>query len=522
MRKYGRFAKPACMLCLASAACALVCSLSWPQDEALAAPNGLRFDRIKGYEDWQFIAAHVRSDKKDMRYILGNDVAVKSYLSGAGAGGSGFGEGSILVKVKYAVETGRDWKESIEPGKLAAIEYMVKDSKAFADTDGWGYAQFPWDAASGKFRAGGDGPKFHHACHACHAEKVKSRDFVFTRPRHPRFGHEWAESGTEAGKQLEGLAGSGGAPGGGAEPKSGAPKADGRIEEGEYGSKIVLGGGVMTLHIGVDREFLRIGIEAKTTGWVSVGIEPTEFMNEADMIFGWVDAGGKAHVEDQWCRGKFGPHVRDDTIGGKDSLLDRGGSEKDGATVIEAKRLLDTGDKYDKPVPATGKFRFIWAVGSSDDPASQHERRGEGKAGVSAPPPVMPDSPGGRPAWPGHAMLMGLATVFLMSAVVVAMRREGDRAWLAKHKTLGAVVVLVLSAGVLAAYHMSGSGHLRGIHGVFGAASAGLGILTPALGFLMTKIRGASKVLRPAHVWCGRLAAASLVVSCVLGGSMVS
>ncbi len=511
MLKTGKYGRIAFMLCLASAACAVVCSLSWPQDEALVAPNGLGFDRIKGYEDWQLIAAHARTDKKEIRYILGNDAAVRSYLSGAGNGTEKFAEGAVLVKVKYAAEASAEWKESVEPGRLAAVEYMVKDSKAFPETDGWGYAPFPWDAATGKFKAGGDGPKFHHACHACHLEKVKARDFVFTRPRHPKFGHAWTSSGSEAGGPVESPAGGAGG------LKGGAPKADGAIAEGEYGSKTILGNGVMTIHVGVDKEFLRIGIEARTKGWVALGIEPTEFMNEADMIVGWVGSDGKAQVEDQWCGGKFDPHARDDTLGGKDSFLERGGSEKDGVTVIEIKRLLDTGDKYDKPVPATGKFRFIWAMGSSDDPASQHERRGDGKAGVLAPPGAGPDAPRRRPSWPGHAMLMGLATVFLISAIAVAMRRGGDFEWLGKHKTLGIVVLMVLSAGVFSAHYMSVSGHLKSVHGVIGAVSAGLGMLTPVLGFAMTKIRGASRALRPAHVWCGRLAAAALVLSCMLG-----
>lgn len=50
---------------------------------------------------------------------------------------------------------------------------MVKDSRRYAATGGWGFGRFvggkPVDAAQ------------HKTCFACHAAKVADRDFVFTR-----------------------------------------------------------------------------------------------------------------------------------------------------------------------------------------------------------------------------------------------------------------------------------------------------------------------------------------------------
>ena len=34
------------------------------------------------------------------------------------------------------------------PGTLHDVDFMVKDSKRFADSGGWGYAEFEYDAAS--------------------------------------------------------------------------------------------------------------------------------------------------------------------------------------------------------------------------------------------------------------------------------------------------------------------------------------------------------------------------------------
>ncbi len=61
---------------------------------------------------------------------------------------------------------------------------MVKDSKRFADSGGWGFAVFAYDAASDTFRPGttADHPprandaKCGFACHTA----VQKQDYVFT------------------------------------------------------------------------------------------------------------------------------------------------------------------------------------------------------------------------------------------------------------------------------------------------------------------------------------------------------
>ena len=68
--------------------------------------------------------------------------------------------------------------------RLHDIDFMVKDSKRFADSGGWGYAQFEYDPASETFRPGTteDSPPQEHdakcgfACHTIVADK----DYVFT------------------------------------------------------------------------------------------------------------------------------------------------------------------------------------------------------------------------------------------------------------------------------------------------------------------------------------------------------
>ena len=66
-----------------------------------------------------------------------------------------------------------------EPGALIEVSFMVKDSKRFPSTNGWGYAAFRHDARSSTWKAFGESPSFANTCHACHT-RVKARDFVFT------------------------------------------------------------------------------------------------------------------------------------------------------------------------------------------------------------------------------------------------------------------------------------------------------------------------------------------------------
>ena len=59
---------------------------------------------------------------------------------------------------------------------------MVKDSKRFTETDGWGYATLSFDAGSKayKLKPGQSDPSFAKNCHACHTAGASTTDFVFT------------------------------------------------------------------------------------------------------------------------------------------------------------------------------------------------------------------------------------------------------------------------------------------------------------------------------------------------------
>jgi len=151
--------------------------------------------------------------------------------------------------------------------------------------------------------------------------------------------------------------------------------ADGVIGTGEYA-------GVKTfddyeIRWISDEQHIYIAMKAKTSGWVAVGIQPGSMMKDADMMFGFVKD-GKTMVSDTFSTGSYGPHPPDTDLGGKNNILEFGGREEGGYTIIEFKRALTTGDKYDHPL-SKGVNKIIWAYGSDDELTPKHIVRGYGE-----------------------------------------------------------------------------------------------------------------------------------------------
>jgi hypothetical protein len=129
-----------------------------------------------GYRDWRLISvAHEEGNLNDLRAILGNDVAIKAYREGK----LPFPDGTIIARLAWSyVPSEENNKVFGRPQSFVAgaptngVQFMVKDSRKYASTGGWGFAQFndgkPADEA------------VHNTCFSCH-EPVKTRDFVFTR-----------------------------------------------------------------------------------------------------------------------------------------------------------------------------------------------------------------------------------------------------------------------------------------------------------------------------------------------------
>jgi len=145
-------------------------------------PGGLAFSEFRGYEDWQAIS--LSRNEKAVAVILGNPAMINAYRAGIPANGKPVPDGAKMAKIHWAPKQNQFFKDATVPGNLQNVDFMVKDSKRFADSGGWGYAVFDYDTASDTFKPGtsagtppqGNDAKCGFACHM----SAKSRDYVFT------------------------------------------------------------------------------------------------------------------------------------------------------------------------------------------------------------------------------------------------------------------------------------------------------------------------------------------------------
>ena len=124
----------------------------------------------------------------------------------------------------------------------------------------------------------------------------------------------------------------------------------------------------------VEGEDLHIQISAPTTGWISVGFDPSNKMADANILIGYVE-NGTAQLRDDYGVGavKHGPDTGE---GGSENFSNLEGSETDGVTVLRFTIPLDSGDTYDKKLSAGGKHKVIYAYGPNgkDDYGSYHAK----------------------------------------------------------------------------------------------------------------------------------------------------
>jgi hypothetical protein len=122
-----------------------------------------------GYRDWPLVApAQEAAPFDELRVVVGNPTAMRAYRKNTRP----LPDGTVLVKLAWKREPSPDFASASVPGSATTVQVMVKDSKRYATTGGWGYGRFvggqPVDEAQ------------HRTCHACHASRVKERDYVFT------------------------------------------------------------------------------------------------------------------------------------------------------------------------------------------------------------------------------------------------------------------------------------------------------------------------------------------------------
>jgi hypothetical protein len=121
----------------------------------------------------------------------------------------------------------------------------------------------------------------------------------------------------------------------------------------------------MTVSWTLDGDQVHMAVSAKTTGWVSIGIDPEDAMGGADIIIGMVRE-GQIEIQDHYADRKRG-HSPDEKLGGSNHVMNPDGQEKDGVTTITFTRSVNTVEQWDKSIQTTGTTRVMIAYGSGRD-----------------------------------------------------------------------------------------------------------------------------------------------------------
>ena len=145
-------------------------------------PGGLAFSEFRGYESWEVVS--ISEDGGLLAAVVANPVMIDAYRAGVPGNGKPFPDGAKMAKIHYSPKKLETFPAATVPGTLHDVDFMVKDSKRFAASGGWGYAVFEYDPKSNKFTPGtladkppqGNDAKCGFACHTI----VKGQDYVFT------------------------------------------------------------------------------------------------------------------------------------------------------------------------------------------------------------------------------------------------------------------------------------------------------------------------------------------------------
>jgi hypothetical protein len=183
MRRIALLAVAATVTTLAGAA-AFIGSASGQSNGDAAPIYGIKIP--DGFRDWRLIAVKQLTGKqltggggdlKQLRAQLGNDIAINAFRDGT------LPYGTIIAALHWNEESSDFDNQALAAGFPSAglkssfagaalnAQFMVKDSKKYAASGGWGFADF----TNGK-----PGNEALHAnCFPCHLP-AKDRDYVFT------------------------------------------------------------------------------------------------------------------------------------------------------------------------------------------------------------------------------------------------------------------------------------------------------------------------------------------------------
>jgi hypothetical protein len=134
-------------------------------------PNGVPY--YPDYKNWRIISITDKYDGGSMRVVYANDIMYNAIKSNK----MPFPDGSKMVKAVWGKQQ-QDSDGIVRPGNFQNVQVMVKDSRKYAATEGWGFAKFDGLA----LKPYGKTAIFDRTCINCHRLLAPENDFVFNVP----------------------------------------------------------------------------------------------------------------------------------------------------------------------------------------------------------------------------------------------------------------------------------------------------------------------------------------------------
>ncbi len=151
---------------------------------------------------------------------------------------------------------------------------------------------------------------------------------------------------------------------------------DGVIGATEYAHHSEVAG--VEIHWSNDATYLRMGLVAPGTGYVSIGFDPVRRMEGANYVIGYVQD-GKGYFRDDFGTEPTA-HMADVDRGGQDNIISSAGAEWADQTILEFIIPLDSGDEMDKPLVPGNTYTVLLAYHDLQDGfVARHSRRGSGE-----------------------------------------------------------------------------------------------------------------------------------------------
>jgi hypothetical protein len=135
--------------------------------------NDIRYKDFKDFDKKNsLVTVRYRKDNEEIRFTYANKIALKALK----ANSKNFPDGSVFGKIAYKTVEDPIFPSSVVPSTSRRMQIMVKNSKKYATTHGWGYALF--DKDGNLFPENVNDQTI--SCNACH-EIAIDRGYVFSQ-----------------------------------------------------------------------------------------------------------------------------------------------------------------------------------------------------------------------------------------------------------------------------------------------------------------------------------------------------